>query len=96
MEGVQILAAVLGSSVLTTVFTKLFDYFTSAKKTNQILLLSAIEQLCDKIMRQNYRTQMQTLRLAEAKDQYKKIGGDGYADALIADAMAQPLKEAQE
>lgn len=96
MEGIQILAAVLGSSVLTTVFTKLFDYFTSAKKTNQILLLSAIEQLCDKIMRQNYRTQMQTLRLAEAKDQYKKIGGDGYADALIADAMAQPLKEAQE
>lgn len=96
MEGVQILAAVLGSSVLTTVFTKLFDYFTSAKKTNQILLLSAIEQLCDKIIRQKYRTQMQTLRLAEAKDQYKKIGGDGYADALIADAMAQPLKEAQE
>lgn len=91
----QILIAILGSSLLTTVFTKLFDYFTSAKKTNQILLLGAIEALCDKIVRQSYRTQMQTLRLKEAQDQYKKVGGDGYAEAIIADAMALPLKEGE-
>ena len=36
---------------------------------------------------------MQTLRLTEAKDQYKKLDGDGYADALMADALRQPLKE---
>lgn len=87
----QIIIAILGSSLLTTVFTKLFDYFTAAKKTNQILLLGAIEQLCDKMVRQGNRTKMQTLRLSEARDQYKKIGGDGYADSIIADAMALPM-----
>ena len=87
----QIIIAILGSSLLTTIFTKVFDYFTHAKKTTAILLLGAIEQLCDKIDRQGYRTQMQTLRLTEAKGQYEKIG-DGYAKALFDDAMAKPLK----
>lgn len=88
----QVLIAILGSSLLTTVFTKLFDYFTSARKTQQILLLGAIEQLTDKILRQGFRTRMQTLRLQEAQTQYKKIGGDGYATALIAEAMDTDLK----
>lgn len=88
----QVLIAILGSSLLTTVFSKLFDYFTSARKTQQILLLGAIEQLTDKIARQGFRTQMQTLRLQEAQSQYKKIGGDGYATALINEAMATALK----
>ena len=92
----QILIAILGSSLLTTVFTKLFDYFTSAKKTQQILLLSAIEALTDKITRQGYRTQMQTLRLTEARDQYKKIGGDGYADSIIEEALALPINHEEE
>lgn len=87
----QIIIAILGSSLLTTVFTKVFDYLTNSKKTNQILLLGAIEQLCDKIARQGNRTKMQTLRLNEAREQYKKIGGDGYADSIIADAMALPM-----
>ena len=88
----QIIIAILGSSLLTTVFTKLFDYFTSAKKTQQILLLSAIEALTDKITRQGYRTQMQTLRLQEAQTQYKKLGGDGYATAIINEAMAASIR----
>lgn len=92
VTSLQVFLAILGSSLLTTVFTKLFDYFTSAKKTQQILLLSAIEALTDKITRQGYRTQMQTLRLQEAQTQYKKIGGDGYATALITEAMATELK----
>lgn len=89
----QVFVAILGSSLLTTIFTKVFDYATASKKIRQILLLGAIEQICDKIAAQGYRTKIQTLRLQEAKDQYKKIGGDGYADSLIADAMALPLKE---
>lgn len=89
----QIIIAILGSSLLTTVFTKVFDYYTASRKVTQILLLGAIEQLCDKILAQGYRTQMQTLRLKEIQDQYKKINGDGYADALVADAMAMPLRE---
>lgn len=88
----QVLIAILGSSLLTTVFTKLFDYFTSAKKTQQILLLGAIEALTDRILRQGFRTQMQTLRLQEAQTQYKKIGGDGYATAIINEAMSLSLK----
>lgn len=92
----QVLIAILGSSLLTTIFTKLFDYFTSAKKTQQILLLSAIEALTDKITRQGYRTQMQTLRLTEARDQYKKIGGDGYADSIIEEALALPFNHEEE
>ena len=88
----QVLIAILGSSLLTTVFTKLFDYFTSAKKTQQVLLLSAIEALTDKITRQGYRTQMQTLRLQEAQTQYKKLGGDGYATAIINEAMAASIR----
>lgn len=89
----QVFVAILGSSLLTTIFTKVFDYATASKKIRQILLLGAIEQICDKINAQGHRTKIQTLRLQEAKDQYKKIGGDGYADSLIADAMALPLKE---
>lgn len=92
----QILIAILGSSLLTTIFTEVFRYITKQKKTQQILLLGAIEQLADKIMRQGFRTQMQTLRLTEARDQYKRLDGDGYADAIITEALAQPLKlEAQ-
>lgn len=87
-----ILGAILGSSLLTTIFSKVFDYFTNAKKTDQILLLGAIEQLSDKIIRQGFRTQMQTLRLQDASAQYKKRGGDGYADAMLKDAMQVPLK----
>lgn len=89
----QVFVAILGSSLLTTIFTKVFDYATASKKIRQILLLGAIEQICDKTASQGHRTKIQTLRLQEAKDQYKKIGGDGYADSLIADAMALPLKE---
>lgn len=92
----QVLLAILGSSLLTTIFTKVFDYFTSTKKTRQILLLGAIEQLTDKIVRQGFRTRMQTLRLTEARDQYKKIGGDGYADSIIAEALALPFNHEEE
>lgn len=89
----QVFMAILGSSLLTTIFTKVFDYATASKKIRQILLLGAIEQICDKIATQGYRTKIQTLRLQEAKDQYKKIGGDGYADALIEEAMKQPMRD---
>ena len=87
----QVFVAILGSSLLTTVFTKVFDFLTATKKTRAILLLGAIEQLVDKILRQGHRTQMQTLRLQEAQSQYEKYG-DGYAKALVADAMKLPLK----
>lgn len=87
-----VLVAILGSSFLTTVFSKMWDYFTAAKKTDQILLLGALEQLCDKIIRQGSRTPMQTLRLKEIQDQYKKRDGDGYADAMVEDAMRMPLQ----
>jgi len=87
-----VLGAILGSSLLTTIFSKVWDYVTNARKTDQILLLGAIEQLVDKILAQGYRTKMQTLRLQEAASQYKKRGGDGYADAMVADAMKMPLK----
>ena len=92
----QILIAILGSSLLTTVFTKVFDYFVGSRKTTQILLLGAIEQLCDKICLTGYRTKLQTQRLTEAKEQYKKVKGDGYADALISEALAIPMKHEEE
>ena len=88
----QLITLILGSSLLTTVFGKVFDYFTAARKTRAILLLGAIEQLVDKILRQGFRTHMQTLRLQEAQAQYEKYG-DGYAKALVNDAMKMPLKQ---
>lgn len=88
----QLWLAILGSSLLVQIFTKLFDYFTGKRKTDQILLLDAIERLSDKVIAQDYRTHNQTQRLQEAYNQYKKLGGDGYADSLLADAMAKPLK----
>lgn len=90
VTSLQVFVAILGSSLLTTVFTKVFDYITRSKKTTAILLLSALEHLCDKILRQGYRTQMQTLRLQEMQTQYEKYG-DGYAKALVNDAMKMPL-----
>lgn len=87
----QILIAILGSSLLTTVFGKVFDFIIGSRKTTAILLLSALEQLCDKIARQGYRTQMQTQRLTEMQAQYEKYG-DGYAKSIVADAMTRPLK----
>lgn len=88
----QLWLAILGSSLLVQIFTKLFDYFTGKRKTDQILLLDAIERLSDKVIAQDYRTHNQTQRLQEAYNQYKKLGGDGYADSLLADAMRMPLK----
>ena len=90
VTSLQVFVAILGSSLLTTVFGKVFDYITPSKKTTAILLLSALEHLCDKILRQGYRTQMQTLRLQEMQSQYEKYG-DGYAKALVNDAMKMPL-----
>lgn len=90
VTSLQVFVAILGSSLLTTVFGKVFDYITHSKKTTAILLLSALEHLCDKILRQGYRTQMQTLRLQEMQSQYEKYG-DGYAKSLVNDAMKMPL-----
>ena len=88
-----VLTAILGSSLLTTIFTKIWDYATNAKKTDQILLLGAIEQLSDKILAKGSRTKMETLRLQEAAAQYNKRGGDGYAKAMLDDAMKMPLHD---
>ena len=82
---------ILGSSLLSTIFSKVFDLITGRRKAYQILLLSAMEQLVDKIIAQGYRTAMQTQRLIEIKAEYKKQGGDGYADAMYAEAMSKPL-----
>lgn len=87
----QVLIAILGSSLLTTIFGKVFDFIIGSRKTTAILLLSALEQLCDKIARQGYRTLIQTQRLAEMQTQYEKYG-DGYAKSIVADAMTRPLK----
>lgn len=87
----QILIAILGSSLLTTIFGKVFDFIIGSRKTTAILLLSALEQLCDKIARQGYRTLMQTQRLTEMQMQYEKYG-DGYAKSIVGDAMTKPLK----
>ena len=86
-----IFGMILSSSVISTIFSKIFDLVTGRRKTFQILLLASMEQVCDKIISQGYRTSIQTLRLSEAKEQYKKLGGDGYADAMYAEAMATPL-----
>ena len=94
MDNEVIITAVVSivcSSLATTIFSKLFDFFVGKKQTIAILLLSALEQLCDKIARQGYRTQMQTQRLTEMQKQYEKYG-DGYAKSLVADAMEKPLK----
>ena len=92
MTASQIIGLILGSSLLTTIFTKVFDYVTARKKTDQILLLEAIERMSDKVVLQEYRTHNQTQRLQEAYHQYKKLGGDGYADSLLNDAMKLPIK----
>ena len=93
MTSAQIIGLILGSSLLTTIFTKVFDYVTNRKKTDQILLLEAIERQSDKIVDKGKRSHNQTQRIQEAYAQYKKLGGDGYADSLLADAMAKPLQE---
>lgn len=91
----QVLIAILGSSLLTTIFGKVFDFIIGSRKTTAILLLSALEQLCDKIARQGYRTQLQTQRLTETQAQYEKYG-NGYAKSIVADALAKPLKHDEE
>ena len=89
----QLWIAILGSSLLVKVFDKLWDYFTGKRKIYRILLLEAIERQSDKVVAQGYRTHDQTKRLQEAYALYKKIGGDGYADSLLADAMAKEPRE---
>ena len=89
----QLWIAILGSSVIVKIFDKLFDFFTGKKKTDQILLLECIERQSDKIVAKGSRSHNDTQRIQEAYQQYKKLGGNGYADALLADAMAKPLRE---
>lgn len=88
----QLWLGILGSSLIATIFNKLFDYYTGRRKTDQILLLEAIERQSKDMVKQGYRTLIQTQRIQEAYQQYKKIGGDGYADSLLADAMRMPLQ----
>lgn len=82
---------ILGSSLISTIFSKVFDLITGRRKAYQILLLSAMEQLVDKIIAQGYRTAIQTQRLTEIKEQYKKQGGNGYADAMYNEAITKPF-----
>ena len=89
----QLWIAVLGSSLLVKIFDKVFDLITGKRKVERVLLLQAIEEQSDKIVAQGFRTHDQTKRIQEAYELYKKIGGDGYADSLLADAMAKPTQE---
>ena len=93
MSSAQIIGLILGSSLLSTIFGKVFDYITARKKTDQILLLEAIERQSDKMVSQGHRSHNQTQRIQEAYAQYKKLGGDGYADSLLSDAMKTPIKD---
>ena len=88
----QLIALIISGGLAAAVFNKLFDYITGKKKTEQITLLDVIERRSDKIVAQGWRTHNQTRMIQEAYQQYKKRGGNGYADSLLHDAMAMPSK----
>lgn len=89
----QLWSAIFGSALLIKIFDKVWDHFTGKRKIYRILLLEAIERQSDKVVAQGFRTHDQTKRLQEAYTLYKKIGGNGYADSLLADAMAKEPRE---
>ena len=92
ITAMQILELILGGGFAAAVFNKVFDYISGKRKTEQILLLHTILDIADDIIKQGYRTHTQTLILQGAYQQYKKRGGNGFADQMVNDAMAKPLK----
>ena len=79
----QIIVAILTSSVVGSVITKLFNFFDNArrsKKIDRILLLFVIKTLATEAIMKGYISSEDLQCLEDAYAEYKAIGGNGYAE----------------
>ena len=91
----EIFIAILGSGALSSIISFVLQALKDRKRSNKIdkfLLLHLIEETCKDALHDGSITKEDLQKLDEMTSLYKGIGGNGYADALIAQVKKLPIK----
>lgn len=92
----DIIVAILTSSVVGSIVTRLFTMIDQAKhsrKIDQIVLLFVIKTLANDALFEGSISTEDLQTLEDAYSEYKRLGGNGYADTIMRKVRALPIKE---
>ena len=90
----EILIAILGSGALSSIISFVLQALKDRKRSNKIdkfLLLHLIEETCKDALSDNRITKEDLQKLDEMYTLYKGIGGNGYADSIVAQVKKLPI-----
>lgn len=88
-----IIIAIIGSGALTALITNVFNMLAAGsrqKQVNQILLLGELERRMEIYRAKHAISGEQMKIITDITALYHAEGGNGYAEALIAEARALP------
>ena len=91
-----IVCAVLGSSVISTVINRVFNWFDQKNRRNKIdrlLLLDALKRQGVEYINNGHVTTKELQSHEEYYRWYKACGGDGFADAIHKKVESLPIIE---
>jgi len=92
----QLLYAILTSSAVGTIVGAVIGVvkdFIRSKKVDRIVLLFIIKQLSTDAIWNKFISTEDLQSLEDAYTEYKRLGGNGYADTLMKRARELPIKE---
>ena len=92
----DIIVAILTSSVVGALVTRIFtliDQFRHSRKIDRIVLLFIVKQLSTDAIWNKYISTEDLQTIEDAYAEYKRLGGNGYADTLMNRARVLPIKE---
>lgn len=93
---IDIIVAILTSSLVATVVSQVISLVKSLaryKKRDKIILFFIIKSLATDALFQGYISSGDLKILEDAYAEYKALGGNGYADTLMAKVRELPLRE---
>jgi hypothetical protein len=91
-----VFVAILSSSVLATLVTKLFDFFDKKRQKDdaiQLILYHDIKMECKEYISQGSIDSDGLEVLIKMHEAYHKHGGNGYLDKLMCEAKKLPISE---
>ena len=96
MDATAIIAAVIGSGVLSTIINRLFDYWDKRNGTQngiRVILKDRIRFLCTRYIEQGWIYEDELEDLVKMHDCYhKSLKGNGYLDGLMTRVQSLDIK----
>ena len=92
----QIIVAILTSSLVASIFTQLISFIKSffhARKVDSMVLFFIIKQMGTDAIFSGYVSPEDLRFLEECFAEYKRLGGNGFADTLMNRVRVLPLRE---